>query len=371
MPSNIPSWYPDHPPIYAIDKSYLENAEEGPFFNAPIPQRIVPPKEKWIDFLGVSIASPIGVPAGPLLNANWVALAAQLGFDVLTYKTIRSQEHPSHPLPNMVYVDTQGMLTHKNAGHSALLSPSPSPHIEDLAVTNSFGMPSRTPQYLLEDITRAKAALKEGQVLIVSVVGTLRAHSAFVDDFVAAARLAKEAGATLIEANFSCPNVDKKEGLLYTSIDMVKSLTSALVKAIHPIPLILKVGLFPSKEQMREMMVCAARCGARAIAGINTVSMRILDKHEKPALGPQRSKGGVCGGPIRQLALEFTHQAHAINAQEKLDLTLISCGGITLPEHFDAFLHAGANVATSATGMMWDPFLALRYHRTKTHDSRN
>lgn len=361
--NDIPPWYPDHPPLYDIRKSYLDNAEHGPFFNGPWPQRTLPPKNKWTDFLGFKIASPLGIPAGPLLNAKWIALAARLGFDVLTYKTIRSAEHPSHPLPNMIYVDTHGMLSHENAAEPAYATASPSPHIQDLAVTNSFGMPSRSRAYLLEDIPRAQAALHEGQVMIVSVVGTARANVSFIDDFIAAAILAKEAGASLIEANFSCPNVDKKEGLLYTSLDTVKAFTSALVKAIHPIPLILKVGLFPSERHMREMMVAAARSGARAIAGINTVSMQVRNTAGQPALSASRLTSGVCGGPIRKLALHFTEQAHAINREEKLDLALISCGGITLPEHFDQFIHAGADVATSATGMMWDPYLAARYHQ--------
>ncbi len=110
------------------------------------------------------------------------------------------------------------------------------------------------------------------------------------------------------------------------------------------------------------MMIAAARSGVRAIAGINTVSMQVKDEQGQPALGQSRLTSGVCGGPIRKLALHFTEQCHAINAKEKLDLTLIVCGGITLPEHFDQFLHAGADIATSATGMMWDPYLAARYH---------
>ena len=360
--NNPPPWYPDHPPIYDIGKSYLENAEKGPFFQGPLPKRLLPPKEQWIDFLGFKITSPVGVPAGPLLNSKWISLAADLQFDVLTYKTLRSIEYPSHPLPNMVYVDTFGMLTRENASQNSLVLSSPSPHIEELAVTNSFGMPSRSSHYLLEDIPRANACLKEGQVMIVSVVGTVRPECSFLDDFVSAALLAKNAGAHLIEANFSCPNVSKKEGLLYTSLEAVKDIGIALVKAIHPIPLILKVGLFSSLEQMRKMMVAAARCGARAIAGINTVSMQVKTKEGQPALGPSRSTSGICGGPIRNLALQFTEQAHLINKEEKLDLTLISCGGITMPNHFDQFLQAGADIATSATGMMWDPYLAIRYH---------
>ncbi len=362
MNSKLPHWYPEEPPIYDIRKTYLENADQGPFFKGPLPTRMFPPKEKWIDFLGYSVASPIGVPAGPLLTSNWITLAGRLGFDIPTYKTIRSSSHPSHPLPNMVFVDTHGMISGKTPLNSAILADHPSPELEELAVTNSFGMPSKSPRFLLEDIPRANAALQEGQVMVVSVVGTVRDNCTFLEDFVQAALLAKEAGAKIIEANFSCPNVDKSEGCLYMSPTTVADLGRAIVKAIAPVPLIIKVGLFTSEAHMRNVFYAAAQAGIRAISGINTVSMAVIDAMGQPALGLGRLTSGICGGPIREVALDFIRQAARINTHEKLDLTLIGVGGITLPEHFDQCLHAGANIAMSATGMMWDPYLAMRYH---------
>jgi dihydroorotate dehydrogenase (NAD+) catalytic subunit len=351
----LPSWFPKKPPIYNIHKTYLENAEEGPFFDGDIPTRILPPKEKWIDFLGHPVASRIGVPAGPLLTSRWIDLAAKLGFDLPIYKTIRSTEYPSHPLPNMVYIDLQES--------QAKLAHRPSSRIDELAVTNSFGMPSRSPQFLLEDIPRANACLQEGQVMIVSVVGSVRNDRTFLEDFVKVAQLAKEAGAKIIEANFSCPNVGKAEGCLYINPTAVAEIGSALVKAIAPIPLIIKVGTFVSEEQLREILLAAAKAGIRAVSGINTVSMAVVDDQGNPALGPSRLTSGVCGGPIREAALHFVESAARINQEEKLDLTLIGVGGITLPEHFDQFFDKGADVAMSATGMMWDPYLAVRYLR--------
>src|SRR5579885_1311475 len=99
----LPLWFPEHPPIYDIEKTYAVNAAEGPFFQGEIPKR--PHSDHRIDFLGFSLRSPIGVPAGPLLNSRWVALAAKLGYDLPVYKTIRSFAHPGHGLPNMVFVD--------------------------------------------------------------------------------------------------------------------------------------------------------------------------------------------------------------------------------------------------------------------------
>lgn len=365
MKQTIGNWFPAHPPIYDIDKTYDENAAKGPFFSGEIPERVFPPEQKWKDFLGFRIASPIGIPAGPLLTSRWIELAAKLGFDVLTYKTIRSKVHPAHPLPNILYVDTHGPVLPSKTGMPALHIQEPAQDLEKLAITNSFGMPSKSSDFLREDIPKANASLQPGQVMIVSVVGTPRPDKTFIEDFVDAARLAKESGAKIIEANFSCPNVDKKEGCLYMTPASVTECASALIKIISPIPLIIKVGIFSSDEQMRDVMVAAARAGVRGFAGINTISMPVVEKSNKPALGPNRLTSGICGGPIRDAALEFISQAAKINKKEKLDLTLIGVGGIMLHEHFDLFLEAGADVAMTATGMMWDPYLGMSYHQRK------
>jgi len=40
-----------------------------------------------------------------VLNERWFELYSRLGFDLLTYKTIRSRERRAHPLPNWIYLD--------------------------------------------------------------------------------------------------------------------------------------------------------------------------------------------------------------------------------------------------------------------------
>jgi len=354
----IEEWYPDHPPIYDIHKTWAENAIEGPFFKGTIPKR---PESKPFDFLGYKVNSPLGVPSGPLLNSRWIALAGKLGFDIPAYKTIRSYAHPSHALPNVVFVKPVGP-------HKAISIDEPTESISDLSITNSFGNPSKSPDFLLEDIARANASLSKGQVMIVSVYGTPNQGVSFCDDFVRAAVLAKEAGAKIIEANFSCPNVDKAEGILYMSPDTVYEFTKKISDAIKPIPFLMKVGIFPNEQLMKEVFIAAARGGARGVAGINTLSMEVLDKHGKPALGESRRTAGVCGGAIRGQAHHFIHKAAEIIRQEKLAMVLLGCGGIMRPEHFTEFLDLGAQVAMSATGMMWDPYLALRYHQMRKHE---
>lgn len=361
----IPQWWPHHDAIYDINKAYADNARDGPFFNAEIPTRLWAPKDKWIDFLGFKIASPLGVPAGPLLNSRWTNFAASVGFDVVTYKTIRSSPTAGHPLPNVMYIDTEGDLTRPRWGETLKSTPTKPQDINSVAITNSFGMPSQDSAFLLEDIAKAKKGISEGQVLIVSVVGSSCDKSEFVDDFVNTALLAVRAGASIIEANFSCPNVVTGEGKIYSNPNGVFDIASAMTRALGDVPLLIKMGVFEEQEQLKSVIKAAARAKVRGICGINTLSMKVVDPQGQPALGPTRAYSGICGGPIRVAAIDWVKQANTIIRDEKLDLALVGCGGIMLPDQFDQFLDAGAQVAMSATGMMWDPLLALRYHQAK------
>lgn len=342
--------------LYDIDKSYLENAEEGPFFKGEIPERI---SDEAYDFLGFKISSRIGVPAGPLLNAKWIKLASDLQYDVLCYKTIRTKEYSGHPVPNIVFIDANEQL--EDCGGIIEQQRDPPKSLSNIGITNSFGMPSRTPEYLKKDIPLANRSLKSGQVMIVSVVGSAEEPD-FFEDFVNAARFAKESGASIIEGNYSCPNVGKKEGSLYLDPEAIFTLTQRIVKAIHPIPFIVKVGCYSSLDLLRAATIAIARAGAHAIAGINTISRKIVTQEGFPALGQDRPVSGICGTPIRKEALRFVRESRRVIDEEKLGLELIGCGGITLPQHFDEFFDAGASIAMTATGMMWNPYLAVQTH---------
>ncbi len=359
----IINWFPEHPPLYDITKSYHDNAEHGPFFAGVIPERIWPTTSTWNDFLGFKVASKIGVPAGPLLNSKWTTLAGKLGYDIVTYKTIRSQAMAGHPLPNMLYIDVPGGSDIRTTGDTVTVRSSLPGSMDELAVTNSFGMPSYSRNFLLEDIDRAKKALHAGQILIVSIVGTPRPGEDFIEDFVQAALIAKEAGAPIIEANFSCPNVCRGEGSIFTNPETVSTISKRIVAALGAgIPLIIKVGTYADTTLMKKVFLAAADAGVRAIEGINTVGRKVVTPTGEPALGAERLTSGICGGPIRQAAVDFVRQGREIITREKLDLTLIGVGGVTNPEHFNAFFEAGADAALVATGMMWNPYLAAQFH---------
>ncbi len=344
-------------PLYGISKSWSDNIVDGPIYPQTVPDRVFPARDTWIHFLGYKIASPLGVPAGPLLDARWTTLAGRLGFDIVTYKTIRSQAHDCHPLPNVVYVQDSGQGVMERTGAPLCA--------DGLSITNSFGMPSMSPDYLRHDIARAKAGLADGQILIVSVVGTSRPDREFTQDFMDVAQLAAESGAHAVEANFSCPNVTTGQGAIYLDPQEVARLTRCLYEAIGPLPLILKVGVFADRELLRRVLHAAAEAGAAAVCGINTLSMQV-----QPPLDADRTTAGVCGAYIRPHALNFVRTTRAIIERDKLPLTLIGCGGVVTAAHVPIFLDAGADAVLSATGMMWNPHIALEsqsYLRDYSH----
>lgn len=344
--------------LYNPKLTFEENFEKGPFFDGEIPAREFPAENEWGDFLGHKIASRIGVPAGPAMNSQWFSMAARLGYDVVVYKTIRTQKYPCHPLPNVKFVEANLNLTNLD---TALVASD----TETTGITNSFGMPSKDPEYLRVDIKKAKDALTPGQLMIVSAVGTPRPGEDFTADFVEAVTMAKEYGGEVVEANFSCPNVCTGEGSLYTNPETVYDLSSKLVSALGETPLILKIGFFRDQSVMREVFKAAAKAGVRGISGLNSVAMKVVDESGAPALGPDRPSSGVCGSPIRELALQFVRDARKIIDEEKLNLALIGVGGVTEPQHFQDLLEAGADLAMSATGMMWNPYLAQKFHNQK------
>ncbi len=347
--------------LYDVKKTFEENLMEGPFFDGEIPKRIVPPKKDWVNLFDYQIMTPLGVPACPfVVNARGVKLASDLGFDVITWKTIRSKKTLAHPHPNVALLRNtpihhfdQPMTVTKTLPNS----------FSELAVTVSIGNASHEFAWVLSDMERGLSHVKPGQILISSIYGVGDTQDALIADFVYLASCVKEVGVHAVEANLSCPNVT---GLLYKDVDLVSKLCSALVSALGTIPLTIKLGVFNSTDEMKEILTAAAAAGVRGITGINAIGLNVVDEK-----GEQFFKGrphaGVCGAPIQPYGLQFVREARRISDAEKLNLVILGCGGITLPEHIDLFFDAGADAALSASGAMYNPYLMGEYHSRPGH----
>ena len=80
--------------------------------------------EPKYDFFGHKVFSPFGIPAGPLINGKFVASALDKGFDIATYKTVRTKKYPCHEWPNVLSVSVDGDLTLEKAEEKLVDYPS-------------------------------------------------------------------------------------------------------------------------------------------------------------------------------------------------------------------------------------------------------
>ena len=129
-------------PVYRLDWTFEQNASAGPNFAAPFADVPVTPMK---DFFGHRVASRIGIAASLLVNERWFEFYSRLGFDLLTYKTIRSRERVAHPAPNWLYLDERSVAAlGSDAPLCAIDGIPPAP----LAATaaGSVGMPSSRPR---------------------------------------------------------------------------------------------------------------------------------------------------------------------------------------------------------------------------------
>ncbi|MBM3558246.1 MAG: dihydroorotate dehydrogenase, partial [Alphaproteobacteria bacterium] len=199
---------------YRIDRSYDWNYARGPSFKGTYPKI---PETPLKEFLGIPVRSRLGIAAGLLLNAKWIEVYGRLGYDLLTYKTVRGLERHCHPMPNWVYLDPEEVvrpLDNRQAFHVADGRKAGARKFSSV----SFGMPSRAPREWMADVAKARRALGKGQALIVSVVASPGADAgakAMVEDFANVTAQAREAGAQVIEANLPCPNVVTPEAQIY------------------------------------------------------------------------------------------------------------------------------------------------------------
>lgn len=347
-------------PIYDMSKTFEDNVNNGPDFSGEIPKRILPPKELWHTFLDYKIASRIGVPSCGVAKNEHAVLLAKLGFDVITYKTIRAHERVAHPVPNLCRIDCTRTLTYADVG-TQIKACADSGTMHDLAAACSLGNPSFDPEKTQQDIQYIRTSMVDGQVLIVSVYGEGKTLQEVGHDYARAACLAVESGAQVVELNVSCPNIIGGK-FLYLDPQAIGIIVAEVAKVVRTIPILIKVGIFDDITTMRDVLRAGVKAGMRGVCGINSVKMKVVNAEGAPTFG-KRILAGVSGSPVRNLALQTIRDIQSVNTQERLGLTVLGTGGVVLSEHFDDFFAAGADVAMSATGTIWNPYLAHEYHK--------
>jgi dihydroorotate dehydrogenase (NAD+) catalytic subunit len=350
-------------PIYDPAKTYEANYDDGPFGAFADGEIFKQTGEPAYEYHGHKIYLPFGIPAGPLLNSNYVKAAFEKGFDICVYKTVRSDFYKTHPFPNILSVHTNGELTLEKLKKPLLGDM----HFEQpIAITNSFNIPSKKPEVWQEDMKKALSYVEKGQVMVGSFVGTVRpdqTHQEFIEDWAIVAKDVVATGAKIVEADISCPN-NGAEGLVCYDLETTEKICKVVRNVIGNTPFVLKIGYYQDDVQLEKFAEIANEY-ANGIAGINTLPGVIVNKEGKQALpGETRKTAGVCGAPIKWAGVDTVQRLHAIREKRNFTFSIDGVGGVTTPEDYQEYKEAGADAVMSATGAMWNPYLAQEIKKT-------
>jgi dihydroorotate dehydrogenase len=342
-------------PFYDPARSYLENFEQGPFSFFADRSVYQDPGEPRYKFLGHEVNFPLGIAAGPLLNGRFVKAALDKGFDLPVYKTVRTRRYPSHAWPNVLAVHPKGDL---GLGAESLVGDEN--YSQPLSITNSFGVPSFDPEFWQPDIADAVEYAKRGQVVVASFQGTTSGHGdvqAYIEDFALAARLLKDTGVKIIEANLSCPN-EGTANLLCFDVDRARRVVERIREETGSLGLMVKAAYFRDEERLRTF-VREVGPMVDGIVAINTLPAKILDANGAQALpGEGRLSSGVCGRSIKWAGLEMSARLARLREEMGLKFSIIGVGGLSDAKDYGTYREAGADAAMMATAAMWNPRLA-------------
>ena len=343
-------------PRYRLDRTFDWNYEHAP---EPIAVEVPKTPGDW-RFCGLPVESPLGIPAGPLLNGRWCLYYASLGFDVLTYKTVRSRHRPCYELPNLVPVDCDQL----QGGEAGL--PASNSMLGSWAV--SYGMPSKSPDNWRADIEATRIKLPPDKLLSVSVVASVDEDwtiDDLADDYARCAKWAIDSGADTVETNFSCPNVSTFDGQLYQNPTDAKLVAEHVRDLIGDTPFIVKIGRVSSRKATVELLNAIGGI-VDALAMTNSIATTVHSQDGRLFFDGQRR--GICGQAIRKASTSQVRMFSELIRECNLSLKLIGVGGACSASDVGNYLDAGAGAVHMATAAMTNPALAIEIKRELATD---
>jgi dihydropyrimidine dehydrogenase (NAD+) subunit PreA len=159
---------------------------------------------------------------------------------------------------------------------------------------------------LAENLDVLKRLKKDfpSKVIVVSIMGQTE------QEWTELARLAQDAGADIIECNFSCPHMSGES--LGSDVGQNPELVARYTQATRQgttVPILAK--MTPNLAHMEIPALAAIDAGADGIAAINTIkSITGLDVETLaayPAVGDKSSVSGYSGKAVKPIALRFIH----------------------------------------------------------------
>jgi dihydroorotate dehydrogenase (NAD+) catalytic subunit len=338
---------------YRLDRSFAWNRAHVPKL-PPRPRKL--PDIPGLTLFGRHLESPVGVSAGPLPGSRWIEAYARLGYGILTYKTVRTAERPAFPYPNLLFC---------RAGDPAVVEPRPRGRLDPGRLTwaVSLGLPSTGPAEWQADVRRARARMRDSQLLIVSVVGTPGpGGEGLVEDYARCARLAADAGADVVEVHLSCPNTAADHAqMVFEDQALSARIVQAVRRAVGTHPLIVKLGALASPRALHELATRLAPW-VNGFVLVNGMRRRVVKPDGTPAFaGPGRELAGVVGAAVYDYCRMQVDELIAWRKAGAWERVILAVGGIVTVGRIREILADGADAALVGTAALADPLIAARF----------
>ncbi|MDE1162996.1 MAG: hypothetical protein PW792_13775 [Acidobacteriaceae bacterium] len=298
------------------------------------------------------------------MNGKFVKAALDKGFDVPVYKTVRTGAYKSHAWPNVLPVKVEGDLA---ADGRTLIAGEE--YEEPLSITNSFGVPSMSPDVWQPDLAECVRYAQPGQLVVGSYQGTLPEHGGgvaeYIEDFRRGARLMRETGVKAVEVNFSCPN-EGTANLLCFDVERSQRVAEAIREELGETPLLIKMAYFKDDAKLEELVRVLGPF-VSGLSAINTISAEVRDREGNQALpGEGRLMSGVCGRSIRWAGVAMVKKLARLREELGLSYEICGVGGVSSAADYAEYRAAGADAVMSATAAMWNPALAQEIWEAET-----
>ena len=202
---------------------------------------------------------------------------------------------------------------------------------------------------LSENVSYLKKLKKNypSKIIIASIMGRNE------EEWTQLAKIMTEAGADIIECNFSCPHM-AEDGLgsdVGQNPELVRTFTKAVKKGTN-LPVLAK--MTPNIAHMQIPAIAAVEAGADGIAAINTIKSILninLDSFVSgPSVEGKSSVGGYSGKAIKPIALRFIHEMK--NCEKLKDVPISGMGGIETWRDAAEFIALGCETVQVTTAVM-------------------
>ena len=289
-------------------------------------KRKIKHKSLEIEFCGVKCENPFFLSSSPVgSNYEMCSKALETGWGGIVYKTIvKFFCNECSPRFDSTRKETTPFVGFKNMEQ-----------LSDKPFEENF-----------KNIAKLKKNYPD-KVLIASIMGQDE------EEWTELATLATQAGADMIECNFSCPQVTK-HGLgsdIGQSPELVRTYSAAVRKGTH-LPVLAK--MTPNVGNMEIPAIASIEGGATSIAAINTIKAITaidLDKYiGLPIVNGKSSISGYSGKAVKPIALRFIAQ---MKQHSKLaNIPISGMGGIENWQDAVEFFLVGASNLQVTTSVM-------------------